>query len=87
MDQLGERTESCSFTTDGKTNSNAMNSTPAKSSSLWTGDELIFDVRRGPNWGHKERWSLSGDGKTLTVKSHTILTRGEINEVFVFDKQ
>lgn len=85
--QVGGRTESYSFTTDGKTNSNFMNGMAAETSSLWEGAELIFDVHRGSYWGYKERWSLSEDGKMLTVKRHTILTRGETNELFVFDKQ
>jgi hypothetical protein len=87
VDQLGERTESYNFTTDGKTNTNTMNGFATETSSIWNGNEILFDVNRGPNWGYKERWSLSPDGKTLTIKRHTILTRGETNEAFVFDKQ
>jgi len=64
-----------------------MDGIPAETSCVWDGDELVFDVRRSPNWGYKERWSFSEDGKTLSVKRHTILARGETNELFVFDKQ
>jgi hypothetical protein len=87
VDQLGEHGESYTFTIDGKTNTNTMNGFATETSSIWDGDEIIFDVNRGPNWGYKERWSLSSDGKTLTIKRHTILTRGETNEAFVFDKR
>jgi len=87
VDQLGEHSESYNFTTDGKANENDMDGIPAETSCVWDGDELVFDVRRSPNWGYKERWSLSEDGKTLSIKRHTILARGETNELFVFDKQ
>ena len=87
VDQLGEHSESYRFTTDGKTNSNTMNGFLTETSSVWDGDRLVFDVRIGTSFGYNERWSLSPDGKTLTIKRHTILPRGEITEEFVFDKQ
>jgi hypothetical protein len=87
VDQLGEHTDSYSLTTDGKKNSNSVGGVDAETTCAWSGKVLVLDVVRGLNTAYKERWSISEDGRTLTIKRHTILARSEITEEFVFDKQ
>jgi hypothetical protein len=86
-DFFGEHSESYNFTTDGKKSSNSMSGYSSEMTSIWSGGQLIVDVARAQDIAYKERWSLSSDRKTLTIKRHTILPRGEIKEEFVFDKQ
>jgi hypothetical protein len=44
-------------------------------------------VVQGATLKQKEIWSLSADGKTLTVDAHVTLPNGEFDVKQVFDKQ
>jgi hypothetical protein len=84
----GETTTQLKYTTDGKP---AENTNPAsKGSAKWDGDKLVVDSVRdfnGTELKNHDVWSLSADGKTMTVNSHLIAPQGEFDIVFVFDKQ
>jgi hypothetical protein len=42
---------------------------------------------QGTTLTQKDIWTLSADGKTLTVDSHVMLPNGEFDVKQVFDKQ
>lgn len=86
-DDLGDHDWGSSYTLDGKGNHNSWDGVEVKTSQSWDGSTLVFNVRRGANSEYKERWSLSPDGKTLTIKRHTIFSHSGLTEKFVFDKQ
>lgn len=86
-DNLGDRDWGSNYTLDGKVNHNSWDGIEMKSSQEWNGDSLVFDVKRGANSQYKETWSLSTDGKTLTVSRHTIFAHSDLTETFVYDKQ
>jgi len=86
-DGLGDHDWGSNYTLDGKVNHNSWDGVEVKTSQGWDGSTLVFNVRRGANSEYKERWSLSPDGKTLTIKRHTIFSHSSLTEKFVFDKQ
>jgi len=84
----GEATTHLKYTTDGKPAENA--TPPSKGTAKLDGDKLVVDsVRTTPNGELKfhEVWSLSADGKMMTINNHIVAPQGEFDLVQVFDKQ
>jgi len=82
----GDVTSSLTYTTDGKEVVNG----DSKGVAQWIGDKLMIESSRefqGATLKQKEIWTLSGDGKTLTVDSHVSIPNGEFDVKQVFEKQ
>lgn len=86
----GEVTTELVYTTDGKPVTNKAQGGESKGSAQWIGDKLMIESSRevqGVTLTQKDIWTLSPDGKTLTVDSHVALPNGEFDIKQVFDKQ
>jgi hypothetical protein len=84
----GEATTHIKYTLDGKPAQNT--NPPSKGSAKWDGDKLVVDSVRdfqGSDLTFHEVWSLSADGKILTINNHASVPQGEFDLVLVFDKQ
>lgn len=82
----GDVTSNLTYTTDGKQSVNG----DSKGTAQWIGDKLMIESSRefqGATLKQKEIWTLSGDGKMLTVDSHVSIPNGEFDVKQVFDKQ
>jgi len=85
----GEVISDLAYTTDGKPSVNKMQSGESKGTAQWIGDKLMIESERvvqGATLTQKEIWSLSADGKTLTVDAHVTLPNGEFDVKQVFEK-
>jgi len=86
-----EVTSELSYTTDGKVVTNKMSSGEVKGAAKWDGDKLVVESSQsvqGIEIKSREVWSLSADGKTLTILTHLIIPQqGEYDVKQVFDKQ
>jgi len=81
----GEVTTELKYSTDGKPSVNGANTGTAS----WSGDKLVIESSReaqGAKLTQRDTWSLSGDGKTLTVNTHIKLPNGEFDVKQVFEK-
>lgn len=81
----GEVTTQLKYTTDGKSSVNGTSMGTAR----WDGDTLIIESSRetqGSKLTQRDLWTLSPDGKTLTVQSHLKLPNGEFDVKQVFEK-
>lgn len=88
--QMGERNDEAEYVTDGR-------ETPVKETTAkvtWEGALIVFKTSRTVNMqGEKveikseEKWSLSEDGKTLTVDAKLSAPMGEFEMKRVLDKQ
>lgn len=81
----GELTTDFTYTTDGKPSVNG----PNQGSAHWEGDKLIIETSRdyqGAKLTQREEWSLSADGKTLSIATHVKLPNGEFDVKQVFEK-
>ena len=86
----GEVTTQLNYTTDGKEVVNKTATGDSKGSAQWIGDKLIIDSHRemqGAELKQKEIWTLSPDGKILTIDAHVSLPNGEFDVKQVFEKQ
>jgi hypothetical protein len=81
----GEVTTELKYTTDGKPSVNGTNTGTAS----WSGETLVIESSReiqGSKLTQRDAWSLSPDGKTLTVNAHLKLPNGEFDVKQVFEK-
>ena len=81
----GEVTTELKYTTDGKPVVNGEN----KGAAHWDSDKLVIETSRdyqGTTLTQREEWTLSADGKTLTIATHVKLPNGEFDVKQVFEK-
>ncbi len=81
----GEVTSEWKYTTDGKPSTNGTST----GSAAWYGDTLVIESAReaqGARLTQRDVWSLSADGKTLTVNTKVKLPNGEFDVKQVFEK-
>ena len=89
--QMGDFDQAATYTTDGKecTNEGFQGST-TKSTVKWDGDSLVVSTKGqfGDNeFTMTQNWTLSADGKTLTVVQAFKSAMGEGEQKIVLDKQ
>jgi len=73
------------YSTDGKPAVNG----PTEGSAHWEGDKLVIETSRDyqqTKLTQREEWTLSADGKTLTIATHVKLPNGEFDVKQVFEK-
>lgn len=78
------------YSTDGKETTNTFGPSEMKSVAKWEGDTLVIQTKG--QFGDNEvtiqdKWDLSEDGKTLTVRRHFASSQGEIDQKMVLEKQ
>ena len=86
----GEVTSQMAYTTDGKPATNQTPMGEVTGAATWDGDVLNIENKRefqGIQITQTERWSLSEDGKTLTIDSRVAMPRGHVEMKMVFEKQ
>jgi hypothetical protein len=87
---MGDLNYEANYTTDGQESTNHVMDSDFKSVAKWDGDDLVIDTKgsfNGTDFTAKDRWSLSEDGKTLTVQRHLSSAMGEADQKVVYDKQ
>lgn len=92
--QMGEFTTENKYTTDGKEFTNEDRRGKSAGTAKWEGATLLLSVTRkfsrdGQEFEFKvdEKWTLSDDGKTLTINAHMASQMGEIDLKRVLAKQ
>lgn len=88
--QMGDLNFDLSYTTDGKECTNTVAGNEFKSVANWDGNDLVIDTKGsfdGNDFTAKDRWTLSEDGKTLTVQRHLASAMGEADQKVIFEKQ
>jgi hypothetical protein len=89
--QMGEIEMKGEYTTDGKECTNeGFQGAPMKSVVKWDGDVLGFETKGqfgGEDFTLTQKWTLSDDGKTLTVAQHIATSMGDFDQKLIFDRQ
>ncbi|MGA2132995.1 MAG: hypothetical protein ABSH50_11930 [Bryobacteraceae bacterium] len=88
--QMGDVSAEIKYSTDGKETTNVVRGNELKSTAKWEGSELVVVSKASFNGSEitlNDRWSLSDDGKTLTVKRHVNSPMGETDQKIVSEKQ
>jgi len=87
---MGEVTAELKYSTDGKETTSSVRGNQIKSTAKWEGDELVIAGKTSFEGGDvtlADRWSLSADGKTLTILRHVNSPMGETDQKIVLEKQ
>jgi len=89
--QMGEIEMKSSYTTDGKECTNeGFQGAPMKSVVKWDGDALAIETKGqfgDMDFTMTQKWTLSSDGKTLTVAQNFKSAMGEGDQKLIFEKQ
>lgn len=89
--QMGERTMEAVYKTDGtETTNKGFGDSETKSTAKWDGSVLAITTNmefQGNKMTMESRWSLSADGKVMTVDQTMKSDRGEFTLKRVLDKQ
>ena len=86
----GDGTFELKYTTDGAETTNDLRGNPVKSTSKWDGDILIITSKAsfgGNDITFADKWSISEDGKILTINRHIVAPQGELDQKLVLEKQ
>ena len=90
VSENGESTNNLTYTTDGKECANKSRRGETKSTLKWDGDTLVIESKadfQGTAVTIAAKWTLSEDGKTLTVNTHFSSPMGDGDVKTVFEKQ
>jgi len=84
----GESTYDMVYTIDGKECTNHVHGNVVKSTARWDGDELVIDsqVFALRQAAIQDRWSVSADGKTITLRRH-MTGAVTAEQTVIFDRQ
>jgi hypothetical protein len=82
----GERTLEQVYRTDGTESVNKVGSREVKSIAKWDGEVLVISSE-GDDLAQSERWTLSEDGKVLTLVNRIKSPRGNFEVTVVMDKE
>lgn len=88
--QMGKVTAEFKYSTDGKETHNTVRGNEIQNTAKWEGDELVISgktVLNGADVTMHDRWSLSADGKALTIRRHVNSPLGETDQKIVLEKQ
>jgi len=88
--ERGEFTSNNAYTTDGKECVNQGRMGEMKSTLKWDGDALVIETKAdfgGNAVTITDKWTLSEDGKTLTISRHFASPQGEGDAKQVYEKQ
>jgi hypothetical protein len=88
--QRGTSTVELNLTTDGKNCVNKIHDIDVTSVAHWEGDSLSISSTEnfhGADIRQDEKWTLSQDGKTLTIATRVNTPQGQYKILTVFDKQ
>lgn len=90
VSQMGERTTTATYKTDGTETESDRGQWKAKSTAKWEGSTLHIVSKITTQNGEltiDEKWTLSEDGKSITVASKWSSQMGEFESKRVMDKQ
>lgn len=82
----GEKTLNQEYRTDGSESVNKVGSREITSTAKWDGQVLVISSERG-EFAQSERWTLSDDGRVLTVVNRIKSHEGNFEVTVVMDKQ
>lgn len=85
-----ERTAEWTCTTEGAECTNVIGANEMKSVVRWDGPVLVIDTKTTYNQQPAaigDRWTLSPDGRVLTIARHASSPEGTADQVFVLERQ
>jgi len=87
---MGEVAAEMRYSTDGQETTSTVRGIEIKCTARWDGDELVIAGKTSFNGADvtlADRWSLSADARTLTIRRHVASPLGETDQKIVLEKQ
>jgi hypothetical protein len=87
---MGDMKTDSTVTTDGAESTSQMMGSPVKTTAQWDGTSLVTNSKasfQGTDVTIKSTYSVSDDGKTLTVVTHAQSSMGPFDSTAVYEKQ
>jgi hypothetical protein len=88
--EMGDVEFESNYTTDGKESTNQVFGSPVKSTARWDGDVLVINSTGkfgDADFSMNDKWTLSPDGKTLTIMRSFKSAMGEGTQKLIVEKQ
>ena len=88
--EMGDFEMEANYTTDGKECTNEIFGSPYKSVLTWDGDILLIESKGkfgDSDFSISDKWSLSADGKTLTINRNFKSGMGDAVQKMVLEKK
>jgi hypothetical protein len=85
----GSYTTDYKWVTDGRENVNTIHGNEVRTTVVWNGSVLFSNaktVMNGVEIGLIDQWSLSPDGKVMTVTRTVIAPQGNAEQTYVYEK-
>ena len=86
----GDMSGKLSYKTGGSKNTNLVGDMEMTSTATWEGDSLkhkSVGMMQGMEIEFSDTWSLSGDGKTITISRFISSSMGDANQTLILEKQ
>jgi hypothetical protein len=87
MSDQGERTESFTYTLDGKESLQRVEGEQIKATAAWDGPSLILEFKNDEGFSFRRKVTVSADGKTMTIDVKQSGPNGTINDTVILEKQ
>jgi len=90
VNQQGKQDYTLTFKTDGSESVNKIADREMKITAKWDGPALAVTMKlnlQGQDIDIQSKWTLSGDGSTLTQNVHLASAMGETDQKVVYEKQ
>jgi hypothetical protein len=86
----GKLAYTVNYSTDGQETTNHIGEREQKSTAKWDGANLVIHSKFNFNdmaIDATATWTISADGKTLTISAHFVASMGEADQKFIYEKQ
>ncbi|HJZ67498.1 MAG TPA: hypothetical protein VKF81_05080 [Blastocatellia bacterium] len=83
----GERTESFTYTLDGKESVLRIEGEQIKATAVWDGASLVLEFKNDEGLSFRRKITVSADGKTMTIDVKQSNPNGTTNDTVILEKQ
>jgi hypothetical protein len=83
----GDRTVNFTYSLDGKESLQQLEGRQVKTTAKWEGESLVIQFKNDEGFNFLRKFTVSGDGKTMTIDVKQSSPNGSANDIVVLDKQ
>ena len=86
-DDGSERAMNLTYTLDGKESSQQLEGQEIKTTAKWEGEALVIEFKNEKGFNFIRKFTVSGDGKTMTIDVNQTNSNGSATDKVILDKQ
>ncbi len=85
--ERGDQTHNLNYTLDGKQSAQSLGGLEVKASAKWEGASLLIEFKNDEGFSFVRKFTLSADGKTMTMDVKQTSPNGTTTDIVILDKQ